>query len=640
MGSKMKGKIAAVIFLLNFTSFLALSAQWAKTYGTEEDEHANIIKKTNDGGYIIAGKTGQKTYKNNRYVPPGQDVWIIKITFDGDIEWQKIYEEYGTDDVHFIQQTNDGGYIFGGFLLVSGFGSFAIIKISPNGDIEWERNYGGLSTATAYSLQQTSDGGYIVAGDYWFSGSDILILKLFFDGTVEWSKTYGGIENDKPSVILQTNDGGYIVAGETNSYGAGNSDIWILKLTSDGMIEWQKTYGGSESEYASSIQKTNDGGYIVACSIISFGAGQADFWIIKITSEGVIEWNKSYGGSKSETAYSIQQTFDGGFVVAGETQSFGAGKKDIWIIKLNIWGDIEWEKTYGGSQDEEASSIQQTNDGGYIIAGSTGTYGVGGRDFLILRLSSNGDISSACTFINESNAEIANTDINPSDTYIDTEFQEILPIDINVTPRESEAVVYSLCSGQHTLSITASSGGNTEPSPGTHIYDYAERINIKAVPDTGYKFTGWSGDVSEEKELIFITMDSDKSLQANFKLNVLDEIWERVKRTPCFIATAAYGSPIHPHVKTLQDFRDKFLISSKLGRRLVNIYYKYSPRIADIITKHKSLRIVLRLWLLPAVALGYSMVHFGPVITTLMLLLTLIAPFFFVWFCRRKARKK
>ncbi len=642
----MKGKIFAIICLLIFTSFLTLNAQWAKTFGTDEDENAFCIQRTNDGGYIVAGNTGEYKFEDSRSVPPGQDIWVIKLSNDGEIEWQKIFGHNGTDEVYFIQQTNDGGYIFGGRLgVLGGLDSlFSIIKLSPNGDIEWQKNYDDVDSSIGllYSLQQTIDGGYIVAGYDYFSSNqtqDILILKLFFDGSVEWSKTYRGSIDGKPSSIQLTSDRGFIVAGYTTSSGAGESDIWILKLASDGTIEWLKTYGGSEGENAYSIQQTNDGGYIVAGLILSFGAGQPDFWVLKLSSEGDIEWNKTYGGSESETAYSIQQTSDGGYIVAGETESFGAGYKDIWILKLSIWGDIEWQKTYGGRQNETASFIQQTGDGGYVVAGSTDTYGEGKRDFLILKLFPNGDINSACKFINDSSAEVSDPDISPVDIYVNPEYPDILYEDLNIAPRESEAVVYSLCLGPRTLSLSASSGGTTNPQPGTYIYDHAERITMSRYTDDGYIFIGWSGDALSTDRLLSITMDSDKSIIANFIENVLDEIWKGAKKAPCFIATAAFGSPLHPYVKTLQDFRDRYLMSSRAGRKLVTLYYKYSPHIAELITSHKALRTVVRIWLIPFVAMGYSMVHFGPVKTTIMLVLTSMLPFFFVWFYRRRGKR-
>ncbi len=321
-------------------------------------------------------------------------------------------------------------------------------------------------------------------------------------------------------------------------------------------------------------------------------------------------------------------------------ESFGAGYKDIWILKLSIWGDIEWQKTYGGSKNEEASFIQQTGDGGYVVAGSTDTYGGGKRDFLILKLFSNGDINSSCGFVKESNTEVSDTSIIPANTYLNPEDTALFSGETNITPIESEAVFYSLCSGvQHSLSLSASSGGTTNPQPGTYIYDHALRIAMSPYTDDGYNFIGWSGDVLSTDKLLYVTMNADKSIKANFSENVLDELWQEVKKTPCFIATAAFGSPFHPYVKALQGFRDKYLMPSRAGRKLVNLYYKYSPSIAELITNHKALRTAVRIWLMPMVAMGYSMVHFGPIKTTIMLVLTTMPPFFFIWFYRRRRKR-
>ncbi len=507
---------------------------------------------------------------------------------------------------------------------------------------QWARTYGGSEDDYAYSVQQTSDGGYIVVGETRSFGDelgDLWILKLNSGGDIEWQKTYGRGYSDGAYSIQQTNDGGYIVAGVTKSFGAGSSDIWILKLNSEGDIEWQKTYGGSGGEIARSIQQTNDGGFIVAGNTTSFGAGQSDICILKLSSNGDIEWQKSYGGSESESAYSIQQTNDGGYVVAGETRSFGAENEDIWILKLASDGTIEWQKTYGGSQEEEASSIQQTGDGGYIVAGSTASYGAGKRDFLILKLSSNGDIDPACRFIRESDAEVSDSGISPADTDIDPADIDITSQDTDIISQESEALVYSLCSGEHTLSLSAASGGTTNPLPGTYIYDHAARMNISASPDDGYNFSEWSGDVSGTDRLISIIMDSDKSLKANFNRIVVEDVWEEEKKTPCFIATAAYGSPLHPYVRILRDFKDKYLIPSRFGRVLVDFYYKYSPFIAELIAKHKVLKFAVRINLLPLVAFSYSMVHFGPVNILVVTGFIFVLPLFLLAFWRKRIKR-
>jgi len=629
----MKRKIAVILFLLCCTSFLPLNAQWAKTYGGSEDDYAYSIQQTNDGGYIVAGVT-------ESYGDEWGDFWILKLASNGIIEWQKTSGWLHMDKVRSIQQTNDGGYVVGGYT-----GYTWILKFSSDGDIEWQREYGGIFDVfdyrDIYSIQQTTDGGYISVCETVYFGPlehDISVFKFSSDGSVEWNKTYGGIEYDYAYSIQQTNDGGYVVAGETESFGAGGSDIWILKLASDGSIEWQKTYGGNYPEGSNSIQQTSDGGYVVAGKTSSFGSGSSDIWVLKLASDGSIEWQKTYGGSLGEESSSIQQTGDGGYVVAGETSSFGAGSSDIWILKLASDGTIEWQKTYGGSQGEEASSIQQTSDGGYVVAGSTDTYGAGMKDFLILKLSSNGNIDPSCYLVNESNADVSDSSVSPTDTDIIPEILDITLNIKNITPQDSDALVYSLCSGQHTLSLSATSGGTTNPQPGTYVYDYATRISIRAIPDDEYHFSEWSGDGSGTDNQLSITMDSDKSIQANFVGYTV--VWEEAKKTPCFIATAAYESPSHPHVRILRDFRDKCLMTNELGLKFIDVYYKYSPFVADIIETNKGLKVVVRIYLLPIVAICFSVVNFGPVMTGIMLFLFFAFPALFVFVFRKKMKRK
>jgi uncharacterized delta-60 repeat protein len=469
---------------------------------------------------------------------------------------------------------------------------------------------------------------------------DFIVFRLSSDGSIEWNKTYGGIKDDYVYSIQQTSDGGYIVAGETSSFGAGQEDIWVLKLALDGTVEWQKTYGGGSSDRAYSIQQTIDGGYIVAGSTTSFGAGLTDFIVLKLFSDGAVEWQKTYGGSKNESARSIQQTVDGGYIVAGETGSFGTGEEDIWVLKLFSDGSIEWQKTYGGRFSDRAYSIQQIIDGGYIVAGCTDSYGEGKQNSLVIKLSPDGDIDTTCEFAKESNAEVSDPGILPINTDISPGDIDITSLDTNITPKDSEAIVYSLCTGQHTLSLYAASGGTTDPQPGTHVYDHATRVIIKASPEDEYSFSEWSGDASGTDNPLSIVMDSDKSIIANFKASVVyEDVWETVKKTPCFIATAAYGSSSHPYVCILRDFRDKYLMPSRFGRNLVDIYYRYSPFLADLIKKHKVLKIAVRTHLFPLVVFSYSMVHFGLAITAVILVFVLVLPIFFISFSRRKIRQ-
>jgi len=629
---------------------MSLNAQWAITYGEAWTDEARSIQQTMDGGYIVAGYT-------NSFGAGYYDFWILKLNSAGNIEWQKTYGGSDYDKAYSIQQTNDGGYIVLGN--TESFGARGqdiwVLKLSSDGDIEWQKTYGGSDADEAHSILQTSDGGYIVLGNtesFGAGGHDIWVLKLSSDGDIEWQKAYGGSSDDIAHSILQTSDGGYIVAGSTRSFGAGGYDFWILKFSSDGDIEWQKAYGGSSDDIAYYIQHTIDGGYIVAGYTDTFGAGGYDFWILKFSSDGDIEWQKTYGGSSDDTAHSIQQASDGGYIVAGwyivssSTDPIGAvwNDYDIWVLKLSSGGDIEWQKAYGGNYSQDnAHAIQQTNDGGYIVAGKTNSWGAGQYDFWIFKLSPEGNINPRCAFIRSTYAEVSDTDIIAEDTDITSENTDITPGDTNVTPKDSNAIVYKLCVSDTctlTLSISDSGGGTTDPAPGTYTYDTGTEVTLKAIPDSENYYSQWWGNVRSFANPIIITMDGDKFIEVSFYIpggGATPGGGGGVETSSgCFISTAAYGSSLHPHVKILRDFRDKYLMPSKLGRVLVDFYYKYSPFVADFITKHKTLKVAIRFSLLPVIVFSYSMVHFGPIITAVILTFIFMGPIFFVLFIRKK----
>jgi len=503
---------------------------------------------------------------------------------------------------------------------------------------QWAKTYGGSDHDWADSIQQTSDGGYIVLGrtnSFGFAhGPALWILKLSSVGDVEWQKIYGASSSDHwPHSIQQTMDGGYIVAGETRTWGT-SSNIWVLKLSSEGDVEWQKTYGGSDSDEVHSVQQTMDGGYIVAGGIN----------VLKLSSEGDIEWQHSYG---TVVASSVQQTMDGGYIVAGTGGGGGellVSYSNSGILKLSFNGEIEWQKAYGGGFDDHASSIQQTSDEGYIFAGNTASFGISRFDynFWILKLSSNGELGPSCDLIKSIDATIADANINSEDTNIAPQDTNITPQETNISPQASNATVNNFCSGKYILCIHFEDDdeGTTVPSGGIHEYEPGTEVTIKATPQDKF-YRWWGGDVpegQEEDNPITITMDSHKSIRPSFWSSGGLGLGELLKGS-CFIATAAYGSPIHPHIDTLRDFRDKYLMQGKLGRTLIHFYYKYSPFIADLIVKHKVLKIAVRINLLPLVAFSYSMLHLGPIITAVMLVFIFGLPIFLVSFFRRKVSR-
>jgi hypothetical protein len=217
-------------------------------------------------------------------------------------------------------------------------------------------------------------------------------VKLDSSGNIVWAKTIGGSGSDEANSIIQSSDGGYVVAGGTSSFGAGYRDIYVVKLDSAGNVQWAKTIGRSYLDEAYSIIQSSDGGYVVAGWTWGFGAGYGDMYVVKLDSSGNVIWTKTIGGSNSDAAYSIIQSSDGGYVVAGYTESFGAGYRDIYVVKLDSAGNVQWAKTIGGSSDDEAYSIIQSSDGSYVVAGYTESFGAGGADFYVVKMDANGDV--------------------------------------------------------------------------------------------------------------------------------------------------------------------------------------------------------------------------------------------------------
>jgi hypothetical protein len=238
----------------------------------------------------------------------------------------------------------------------------------------WTKSIGGSNNDwIGKSIIQTADGGFIMTGLYGGGNSaDVWLVKTTALGDTLWTKTFGGSNDDVGSDLVKTSDGGYLIAGTTESFGAGKADIWLIKTDASGNELWNKTFGGSAAEDGASVEQTSDGGYIITGSTDTVANGWTDVWLIKTDASGEIIWEKSYGGTDDDHGHSVQQTTDGGYIIAGENDNLGA-----WLVKTDASGNMVWNKAFGGNNpsEDEGYSVQQTSDGGYILAAETESFG-------------------------------------------------------------------------------------------------------------------------------------------------------------------------------------------------------------------------------------------------------------------------
>ncbi len=283
--------------------------------------------------------------------------------------FERVFGDIDDDIMNSVQQTSDGGYILGGSTIVpeEDFTDLYLIKTNDLGEIQWETVYGGDETETITSVLQTVDGSYVVFGQTDSKGAgnfDFYLVKFSSNGDVIWEKTYGGNRDEKSANMIETSDGGYLLLGTTLSFGDGlNADVYLIKVSSDGSELWNKRYGGSSGDSGDKIILTQDDNYTILASTASFGAGGFDLWLIKIDNNGDELWNKTFGGSEDEEGNGITELQDGSLVMVGYTISFGAGAKDVYLVKTNSSGVEIWSKVNGGLYQDYASNVISEDDG-------------------------------------------------------------------------------------------------------------------------------------------------------------------------------------------------------------------------------------------------------------------------------------
>ncbi len=312
-----------------------------------------------------------------------------------ELNWVQTYGGSSWDEGHCVRETADGGYVIGGLTMSYSAGLYDVylLRTDENGDLLWSQSYGGTGWEEARAIQQTSDGGFITAGrttSFGAGDSDVYIIKTNGNGETLWSETYGGVDYDDSQWIGEIPGEGYIIVGETFSYGHGGSDILLLKIDLEGNLMWYETYGGPLDEDAQWAQFTFDGGIIITGSTQSFGAESDDVFLIKTDMQGEMLWSNTFGGVETDLSLSVAESSSGGYIIAGQTESYGNGNDDVYLIRVDDEGGLMWEQTFGLAQADAASSIVETPDGGFAFAGVL-TTDEGGFDAWIMKTDAQGD---------------------------------------------------------------------------------------------------------------------------------------------------------------------------------------------------------------------------------------------------------
>lgn len=392
----MKNLYYFIVFLsMSIVYGQAPTLDWLNVYGETGLSVARKSISTSDGGYMIAGIIG--------FYP---DLWLFKLDASGHLVWQNTYGGSQVDLAYGIVEINGEGFVIAGYtnsndgdLTVNrGGDDIWVFKIDYSGNILWQKVYGGTLNDRAYKIIPTSDGGFIIVGssessDYDFTtnqgSEDICLIKIDSLGNLLWQKTFGGSQDEYLYDIKPTIDGNYIVCGSTTSSDGdvlanhGNNDFWILKIDGYGNLLWNYTYGGSDNDYANGILNAFDGSHLVvgithsSNGDISNPLGNADVWLIKIDASGNLIWEKTYGGSGIDNGYRVLNASNGGFVLAGITTSSDGdvtvnyGGSDIWIFKTDGLGNLKWQVSYGGSDLDNLMDIIYTDDNNYLFCGNT-----------------------------------------------------------------------------------------------------------------------------------------------------------------------------------------------------------------------------------------------------------------------------
>lgn len=361
-----------------------VSSPWNRTFGGVANDGGRSVVEVSTGGFACAGDTmstgaGQK------------DVWLVRTAADGSPQWSQTYGGTDSEWSKSVLEVSGGGFAITGHTESFGAGSFDVwvLWTSADGNLLWNSTYGGLLGDLGYSMVEVSTGGFAITGNtenFGASLSDLWLLRIDTAGNILWNRTYGGSSLEAGLSVIEVSTGGFAITGWTTSFGAGGADILLVRMDANGNLLWSRTYGGPNDEYGYSIVELSTGGFAITGDTNSFGAGASDVWLLRTNADGNLLWNRTYGGLSGDRGRSVLEVSGGGFAIAGDTGSFGAGNYDVWYLQTDSDGNLLWNQTFGGAEIDWGFSMVGVSTGGFAILGGTYSFGAGMEDVWLIRV--------------------------------------------------------------------------------------------------------------------------------------------------------------------------------------------------------------------------------------------------------------